>query len=609
MTSDFATRYPRLAEIVGIDLRTLALFRVVLGGVLFFNLLLALGDAAAFWTDLGIMPRGWVIESDSRYRLSLHLVGGDLWFVAPLLCAQVLLALMYLLGWRTRLVNVLSFVLWASLMNRNPMVLIGGDILIACLLFWSMFLPVGARFSVDAALATNPPPQRPLHVSWASLGLLLQVMSVYFFSAIMKNAPEWTSNYHAVYYALSIDRHVLPLGKLLNEYLPLTQGLTLYVWWLELLGPILIFTPVLLRPLRFVLMLCFMAMHLGFWLCLELGHFPFVSFASLTTFAGGWIWDALDRRSQRRHPGPLRIYYDRDCGFCLKTCLLFQQFLILPRAQIAPAQDTARARTLLEANNSWVVIDADESAHLKWSAFAILLRHSPLLGWLWPLARHAAIATPGNRAYDFVARHRARFAAVSACLLPQRETRWEIARFWQWVAAAFIVLVAAWNLTTINWLPKAAQSWLAPELRVLRIDQLWNMFAPFPLKDDGWMVVPGRLADGSELDLLHPERGIPDFSKPALYSQDQGNIRWLTYRGRLWEASFQRHRAYYGRYLCREWNLPLAGKPELRDKRLMTLKMIYMLERSVPPGQQASVEQVVLWRHECFPDETKGQIP
>jgi hypothetical protein len=611
MNSDFASRYPRLAEIVGIDLRTLALFRFVLGSVLFCNLLLALTDASAFWTDLGVVPRAWIIEVDSHLRLSLHLVNGETWFIGALLIAQAVLALMYALGWRTRLVNVLSFALWISLMNRNPMVLIGGDILIACLLFWSMFLPVGARWSVDAALATNPPPQRNLHVSWASLGLLMQVMSVYFFSAILKNAPEWTTNYHAVYYALSLDRHVLPLGRLLNDYLPLTQGLTIYVWWLELLGPILIFTPILLRPVRLVLMLCFMTMHLGFWLTLELGHFPFVSFASLTVFFGGWIWDALDRRHQRRHPGPLRIYYDRDCGFCLKTCLLFQQFLILPRAQIAPAQDTPRARTLLEANNSWVVIDADESAHLKWSAFAILLKHSPLLSWLWALAQRGAVTATGDRAYDFVARNRGRFATVTARLLPQRHTSWEVGRGWQWTAAVAIVLVLLWNLTTIHWIPQQTQSLLSPVLRVLRIDQFWNMFAPFPMKEDGWMVVPGRLADGTEVDLMHPDReGPASFERPALHSQDHGNIRWLTYRGRLWEQSYRHHRAYYGKYLCRTWNLPLAGHPEAQSKRLMTLKIIYMLERTQPPGQKApEIEQVVLWRHECFPNETKGQIP
>ncbi len=610
MSTDFTSRHPRISELFGIDLRTLALFRFALGAVLFCNLLLAFGNAGAFWTDLGVMPRAWAIDSDSHWRLSLHLANGEYWFIILLLGIQTLAALMLALGWHTRAATIVSFVLWASLINRNPMILIGGDLLLSCLLFWSMFLPTGTRFSVDAAVATNPPPQNNQHLSWASAGLLLQVMYVYFFSAILKNGPEWIPDLTAVYYALSLDRHVLPFGRLLNEFPSLTKFLSFYVWWLELLGPILIFSPLLLRPLRLVAMLAFMVMHVGFILSLELGHFSYVSLTSLTVFIGGWLWDAADRRHQQRHPGITRIYYDRDCGFCLKMCRLFQQFLILPRAEIAPAQDTPRARTLLEANNSWVVIDAEQNAHLKWAAFVALLRQSPLFGWLLPLARQPWLAAPGNRAYDFVARHRSRFATLSGKLLPAREVQWYTTRFWQRVAAVFVVLVLVWNLHTVNWLPAQSYAVMTPPFRLLRIDQLWNMFAPYPLKEDGWMVIPGRLADGSEIDLMHPERhSPPSYDKPALYSQEQGGIRWLTYRGRLWEAKYHQHRMYYGKYLCRTWNADKLDTPEGLERRLMSFKMVYMLERTPPMNQSATVEQIVLWRHECFPEVTKGQIP
>src|SRR3546814_12295278 len=100
---------------------------------------------------------------------------------------------MFALGWRTRLAAIASFVLWASLITRNPIVLIGGDLLLCCLLFWAMFLPLAARSSVDAALSTTPPPHDNLHVSCASLGILVQAMSVYFVSAIMKSGHAWRS--------------------------------------------------------------------------------------------------------------------------------------------------------------------------------------------------------------------------------------------------------------------------------------------------------------------------------------------------------------------------------------------------------------------------------
>lgn len=596
-TIPLTQRYPRLAEMVGIDLRTLALFRVVLGLVLLWCVLSCFRDLTAFWTDAGVMPRTWMIESDSRWRLSLYLLNGQAWFVASLLTIQAGFALMFALGWRTRFAAIASFVLWASLINRNPVVLIGGDLLLCCLLFWAMFLPLAARYSIDAALSTTPPPQDNLHVSWASLGILVQAMSVYFFSAMLKSGHEWFPDFTAVYYALMLDRHALPLGHWLLNFPGLLKLLAIYVFFLEMLGPLLIFTPYLLRPVRLLVMLCLMAMHIGFLLCLQLGHFPFVSFASLTLFAGGWLWDAAAQRRRTRMTPPPRLYYDRDCGFCVKSCLLLRQLLVIPELQISPAQDTPRAKALLEANYSWVLIDCDEQAYLKWPAFTMLVRRSALFGWLAPLLRLAALVGPGNAAYAFVGRHRERFGVLTAAMLPMRDTAFEVSRNWYRVAGVFVVLVFIWNLHTIRVLPASTYHAMTPMFRVLRIDQLWNMFAPYPLKEDGWWVFPARLADGSEIDLLHPERSAPDYSKPANYATEQENIRWLTYRGRLWSRQYAGNRRWYGQYLCRQWNADKNGAA--RTRRLKSFQMIYMLERTPPPGEAAHVEQVVTWRHDC----------
>ncbi|PTU32327.1 HTTM domain-containing protein [Stenotrophobium rhamnosiphilum] len=606
MSNDFSARHPRLLELFGIDLRSLALFRFALGLVLFIVLCQSFCDLTAFYGDLGVMPRSWAIESDSFNRVSLYFLNGQTWFLATLLTIQTLCALMLMLGWRTRLAVIVSFVMWASLINRNSLVLSSGDVLIACLLFWAMFLPLGARYSVDAATSSNTAPSNNQHLSWASAGLLLQVVSVYFFGALLKSGAEWHPQFTAAYYALSLDRYATPLGQWLLNFPELLQSLSALIWWLELLGPVLLFVPFFNRYIRLLILLCFVLMQIGLKLSLELGHYPFTSIAALTVFTSSWIWDALNARRQRIESAPLRIYYDRDCGFCLKSTLLIQQFLLLPRAVIAPAQSNPRAKALLEANTSWVVIDGEENAHMKWQAFTILLKHSPLTAWLWPLIRMQALVKPGNAVYDWVGRNRGGFSTITETLLPTREVHYEVSQRWQRVAAISIVAVFLWNLTTVNALPKFVSSSLTTAMKMVRIDQDWDQFAPSPRKDDGWMVIPAKLFDGSEIDLLSPEHAAPDYSKPLHYSQTHENIRWNTYRGHLAESENEEQRVYYGKYLCREWNEKNAADPA---KRLMTFKLIYMLERTPAPGAQAQVEQAVLWRHECFPQETKGQVP
>src|SRR3546814_11387394 len=99
---------------IGIDLRTLALFRIVLGLVLLWCVLSCFRDLTAFWTDSGVMPRAWMIESDSRWRLSLYLINGQTWFVAPLLPVTAGFALLFALVWCTPLAAIASFVPWAG---------------------------------------------------------------------------------------------------------------------------------------------------------------------------------------------------------------------------------------------------------------------------------------------------------------------------------------------------------------------------------------------------------------------------------------------------------------------------------------------------------------
>ena len=590
--------HARAPEAFGIDLRTLALFRVTLASVTDFDLLRRLCEARAFYTDFGVLPRAVLAQTGETWRLSLHLANGETWFQVLLISVQALLALMVLMGYRTRIVTFLTFVLLGSLLNRNPLVLIGGDWLMLCLWFWALFLPLSARWSVDAALSSREPPRNNLHLSWGSAGLTLQVLSVYFFSAALKSGADWWPDGTAVYYTLSLDRYATPFGVWLREVLPwLMQPLTYYLYFLEWLGPLLALSPFFLRSLRFGAMLALMLMHIGFILCIGIGHFPFVSLASLTVLLGGWFWDWAVRRSDTGRY--LKIYYDRDCSFCLKSCLLLRHFLVLRNTEILPAQDYARARALMDAHYTWVVIDSQDVAHTKWRAFVALLRHSPLFGWLAPLASLNLWEKPGAWTYDWVARHRGAFGRITAALLPQREETFETGPGAQRVAAVFLFLVLAWNLNSIQILP----SWIAaietPVFRLLRIDQNWGMFAPYPLRDDGWFIVPGVTADGRDVDMLRPDEPL-SYSKPEYISQTHETpIHWRTYRGRLWERAYAHHREHYARYLCRDWNIRAAP-----DNRVLSLKLIYMLERTLPPGQSPTIEQRVLWRHDCVPPET-----
>jgi len=581
MSPDFAARHPRLAELFGLDLRSLALFRALLGGILFWLSLGSLCDLSALYSDGGVLPRGWVMASDSPWRLSLYFLNGTALFSGLLLLGQVALAAMLTLGWRTRLAAVLGFVLQASVVSRAPLAAGAADLLLTCLLFWSVFLPLGSRWSVDAALAANPPPQENLHVSWAGAGLLLQVLSVYFFSALLRSGPEWHGEGTALYYLLSLDGQATALGRWLLGAPGLLGILTPALWWLSLLAAPLALLPWISRYGRKLLLPLLALMQLFLLLSLRQGALPLLGLAGLAVLLGPGFWRWI---AGRRAPGAgLRIYHDRDRPASLRNSLLLQQFLVLPQAQLGAAQEAPRARALLQANRSWVVIDTDDQAYLRWAALAALLRHSPLLSWLHRLAKLPAVERLGDRLHGWLA------ARPAGAARPRREIRWETSPGWQRVAGVFLLLILAWNATTVGWLPGAVKRLLAPPLQALRLDQSWGLDAPSPSRDGGWFVAAGRTSQGREIDLLRP-RAAPDFSQAAVYGDGQ---RWQRLRDRLALDAYAAHRPYYARWLCRRWNAEADGA-------LSSVRLVHVLRPTPPPGGAATQpEQRILLQQDC----------
>lgn len=486
----------RWTEILGLDLRSLALFRIAVALVALADLAVRAVDLRAHYTDAGIASRQAMLEEFAflhDHAVSLHMAGGSAAVQAVLFAAAAAAAVAMLVGWRTRLATLVLWALTTSVQLRNLYVGAGSDALLRMLLLWGCFLPLGARASVDARREGEADPARP-YVSVASVALILQVALVFVLAGAGKwVVPAWPGG-SALADILADDMRVTGLGAALRPYPWLLYALTLLMPWLEMLAPLLFFSPVLFGPLRTTAALGLAAMAVGFGAVLDVGLFPAVTVAGAVALLPGWFWDGPWRRLRRHAKRPGRSPVPRGAA---------------PRPRLVG------------------------------EGIAGLLLTFVLL----------------------------------------------------WNAAAYVP-----GLRVPGPLERLGQT--------LFLQQAWAMFAQ-PATRTGWLVMPGRLVDGRDVDLLVAGGRVPDlddaagavsWDPPRLASRQYANDRWQNFLDRSVRGNETSRRLNsYGRFLCREWNASHQGGEQLQAFE------IWWLASDLEPGPvRGPTTRRRIWAHHCF---------
>ncbi len=267
----------RFKEVATLDIRSLSLLRIGVSLVLLLDLFLRAGDMEAHYTNDGVLPLPALFKyAWNPSYFSIYTGASSEGIISLLFLVNVFCIIGLLIGFRTRLFTFLCWLFLLSLHNRNPLIQQAGDDLIRILLFWGMFLPWGNRFSIDAFLMKRNANEPEKLTSWACIGYLLLLFSVYFFSALHKSSPEWTTDFTALYYALSLDMILFPAGKLLYQQESLLKALTAITFYVELLLPFVLFLPFWVKGFRVLFLLAISFLHLGIAMSINVGLFPLI---------------------------------------------------------------------------------------------------------------------------------------------------------------------------------------------------------------------------------------------------------------------------------------------------------------------------------------------
>lgn len=281
------------------NLKSFSMLRIIYGVALLFLLVPSIPERsmlwgeASFWVDPEASRRGyWTFDTlfakDSAFLFDVAYFG------------LIALAIVFMLGWRTRVVTPIMLVVLVSVQSNNPYVLNGGDTLIRITLLFMLFANLSEHYSLDARRHSqrSKPRKRivPQHVSNAAhnTGLILscfQIIVVYTTSGVWKVIGDDWLNGTALFYALRIDNFMLypAINEILWQSSLVIYVATFLALWVQTLFPLLL----LWRPTRIFALVSLIFMHLGIGLLLGLWPFSLAMIALDMLFIRDSTWNSL----------------------------------------------------------------------------------------------------------------------------------------------------------------------------------------------------------------------------------------------------------------------------------------------------------------------------
>ncbi len=279
-------------EILSLDIRSLAIFRVLLGIIVIFDTINRISLVPAFYSDSGIIPRELINlgSFENAYHFQILFLSGSEWFSYLILGSLLLFGFFLMIGYKTRLMTFLCWLLISAAVIRDPLTSHAADNLLIILLFWSLFLPLGSCFGKNKYKSEL---SNKNIFSIGTIALYVQVTLMYIMSGLFKAQGEtWMDGSH-LYLTLSRFDYLKPLSFFIYPYYDFLGFLTQITLVLELFGPLLLFIPFYFLIARYLFILMFLGLQLSIWATLDVGLFPLVSIAAILIFLPSHFWELL----------------------------------------------------------------------------------------------------------------------------------------------------------------------------------------------------------------------------------------------------------------------------------------------------------------------------
>ncbi|MEJ8548114.1 DCC1-like thiol-disulfide oxidoreductase family protein [Brevibacillus borstelensis] len=197
-----------------------SLARIGFGFILLYMYLIHYAQRYLLWSDAGLIDHATYMASSTKDgAFSLYMLSPSLGYFDLIYHLGIVVAILYLIGWKGRFISILNFIFTISLIDRNVLISDGGDNIMRLILFYLLFANATAYFSADSDKYWQ---RRPLveHTvlykiksvfhNFAVLFCIVNLCIMYLSSGLYQVMGEVWNNGTAVYYILQVDEYSHP---------------------------------------------------------------------------------------------------------------------------------------------------------------------------------------------------------------------------------------------------------------------------------------------------------------------------------------------------------------------------------------------------------------
>lgn len=592
-----------------LDLRSLALARVLLGVLSLYDIFRRVPDIPHFFSDSGILPRWLLLEKlqHSQWSMSLLFLNGSAYWAYVWIFVGLLAAVFFILGWKTRISNALLWVIIISFQLRFPEASTsGGDMLLRIFLFYSFFLPMNAYFSIDR-VASEEDFKKKEYASVFTMAWIIQIILLYILTFLYKWSPVYHTTFDAVWYMLQLDHFTTDFGEWLGQHHKSTRMLSALAYGLEFIGPLLLLIPLKRDFFRGVAVLSFWMFHLGIGMTLHLGNFvPICLIIWVGLIPSAW-WDYASKKILSFDISAGNLFYQSECNFSRTYALVGKELLFL-NFNLLPASGE-----ILNKHQKFAFQAVDGRMLTGFSIFPALLKTSSLrlirfigelltsdlalylsevseAGEIKVFGQESSTSSSKNSSLNLFFIFKLMMETIGFGKLKMTLHRFEI-----FFGRGIIALVVLWNIegyvTDRKWYIGSPFDEI---MFMFQLNQGWAMFAPHPQRVSGWWIMEGHLRDGRTWDALNNKE--VSFQSPDDFYDTYPSDDWRKFLDNLSGSRDTTYLNLLGKHLCRKWNAENVGKNTLE-----TFKLYFMQEWTNPPTEaRAGIKKVLLWNHQCF---------